>query len=428
MSIGDNNTIEKLTVTSSPQPKSVLEDVINLWKKNRSTLGLFPRGAFEEYAERGWIIYLIKESKAVGYLLFREAKSRVVISHLCICKSQRGKGAARKLFNELKDNMNDGFCKGIEVRCRSDYETNRMWPKLGFEYIKNLRGKAITGSELTLWYYKYDVQDLLDGLGPKDDESDQAWAVLDSNIVFKLSEERNKENEEAHALLSEPTNSYGRYFVTPEIFVETERKSDLQEKEYSNSYAKKFERLEVKTKVLEKYQKLLFPIWGTIDTDRDRSDLNHVAYTAASGVQAFITLDTGLLEKAPAIYETCNVSIYRPVEFITNIDQAENHNKYMPACLSRTDYSSRCPLPKEISNVADNFTLPHEREKRKQLEAKIRAAIANPLNHKTVLVDYLDKNYAVLIITKINDSGRSIEILRHNIKNHSPRLCLERNF
>lgn len=390
------------------------ESAINLWKKNRVTLGMFPRGAFEEHARKNLILYLLDGGIVKGYLLYRYAKQRVAISHLCISDEMRGRGCARVLFEALKCRVDDGHCRGVEVRCRSDYEISRMWPSLGFECVGHMQGKAKEGSELTIWYFKFDIPDFFYEMMPKHNDDDLTWAVLDANVVFKMSEPEKIESEEALALTSGVMASYVRYFVTPEIYIETERKKNIEEKKHSNAFANNFERIEVRRSLFESYRDSLAPLWGSKLNDRDRSDLHHIAYSAAAGFQYFITQDTGILDKANEIHEACNVSALRPVDFITQLDQIENLEKYTPRSISRTQYYVHCPSSNEISEIAEHFCIPSRGEKRKVLEAKVRTAVANPDQYKVLLISSDNKQKVALLSFKKVDGELSIDVMRHS--------------
>ena len=109
--------VHNFSVNADSAIEENFEAVIDLWKRNRSTLGLFPRGAFEEHARKNLILYLIDNGGVKGYLLYRVARQRVALSHLCVSDEIRGKGGARILFEALRQHVDDGYCKGIEVRC-----------------------------------------------------------------------------------------------------------------------------------------------------------------------------------------------------------------------------------------------------------------------------------------------------------------------
>ncbi|ODB82368.1 hypothetical protein A3194_19120 [Candidatus Thiodiazotropha endoloripes] len=404
----------KFSVCSDSFVGGRLKSAISLWKKNRKTLGFFPEGAFDHYALNNWILYLLGGSKVKGYLLYRIAKDRVAITHLCVDDETRGSGGARILFNALKQAVDDGYCRGVEVRCRSDYEISRMWPKLGFECVGHIGGRAKEGSELTVWFYRFDVHDFFYDMMPKEDDDELTWAVLDSNVIFKLSNPANIDSEESLALLSDSIAPYARFFITPEVFVETERKVDVKEKKKSNEYANKFEKLEIKRSQYDAYRNRLKPLWGRIDKDRDRSDLNHIAYTASAGVPNFITQDQELIDKADVIYDACNVQVRRPVDFITELDQIENIDKYTPISISRTKYQIRCPVNEEVSLISEQFCLPNKGEKRKQLEAKIRSYIANPERYHVFLVAEESNEIVGFLCLKRMAGKVSIVLMRHN--------------
>jgi predicted nucleic acid-binding protein len=249
---------------------------------------------------------------------------------------------------------------------------------------------------------------------PRPEDDSLTWAILDANIIFKLVNPDDLDSEEALALISDTINPYVRYFVTPELYIETERKANIEEKKRSNDYARTFEKIETKRAPFESFRKLLMPIWKNIDHDRDRSDLNHIAYAAAAGFQNFITQDEGLLEKAEPIYDVCNVTVRRPVEFVTELDQIENLDKYSPRSIARTKYYVSCPTFDDVSSIAEQFCLTHRLEKKKQFEAKIRSAIANKTTYKNISITEEGGARVGFICIKRDLNKSSITIMRHN--------------
>lgn len=111
-----------------------MNEIINLGKKNSSTLGFLPKGAYQAHALEGKIIAAIdKGNILLGYLLFSisNKKNIVYIVHLCTKASERCQGIAHKLFEHLIKLTKENY-RGIRVRCRRDYEASKVWPKLGF--------------------------------------------------------------------------------------------------------------------------------------------------------------------------------------------------------------------------------------------------------------------------------------------------------
>jgi len=398
----------------STESEAHLGAIIDIWKKYRSTLGLFPEGAFEEHKDKGWIICLLRDQCIAGYLLYRIAKGRAVIVHLCIDEPYRGKGGSQVLFDALRERVEDGLCRGVEVKCRGDYEVAPIWPKLGFEFITVGSGRGKQSVELIKWFFHFDTEDFFYDMLPKPEGDGLVWAILDANIVFKLGDSTRPENQEACALLADPVQLYVHYSVTPEIFSEIERKKDLSIKQQSRKMAKDFHRVDVRRSLLEKYQSALSPLWQGLQKARDRSDMKHVAYAAAAGIHVFITMDTGLLDKADRIFELVGVNIMRPVEFISQLDQFENESRYKPISISRSEFVIRTPQTDEISAIAQTFTNVGAGEKKKVFEAKLRTALAEVSTHDVQVTTDSNDEYITLIVVSGDATSCDISLIRHN--------------
>ena len=393
--------------------KRFLENAKDLGKKNSATLGMMPEGAFDEAAKKGWVIYLVSEGVAVGYLLFRVAKERVVIAHLCVAQSFRRSGGARKLFETLKEVTNDGICRGIEVRCRCDYEIyQNLWHRLGFEFCRRVPGRAKKPTELGVWFYRYDVPDFFYKMMPKQSEDDRVWAVLDANIIFKLNDPSKKESQEACALKADTFSPFVRYFITPEIFAEIERKKDKDKRDSSRSYAYKHEILEVPKRLIEKYSDEISEDWGEIEKPRDRSDFNHVVYSIAGGAQVLLTQDAELLEKSDYTEKNWGLRILRPAQFINEIDAFENSERYNPKSVARTPFKIRDILQSDVYSLAEFFLNRIENEKRSQLEASLNASVANCTKCQSKAVFDLEGNPRAIVVSQKFENKTVIKIFR----------------
>ena len=110
-----------MKIQSIDNKSPLLQEVIQLWGKNRKSLGFFPKDAFIERASKGEILVAIdSEAEFAGYLLFRTSFNRINLDHLCIVPSHRGKGITKKLINKLKQITKDKY-EGIGLTCRNDY-------------------------------------------------------------------------------------------------------------------------------------------------------------------------------------------------------------------------------------------------------------------------------------------------------------------
>jgi GNAT superfamily N-acetyltransferase len=155
-----------------------LDAVRALWRKDSDTLGLFPKGAFVEYAARGRIIAATDGGTVVGYLAYRVALQRAAIVHLCVAAPARGQGIARVRFEAFRDRTRDAH--GALVRCREDYAASALWPKLGFR-VADERDARKAGKRLRVWWLDYGAADLFRALARS-----LPAAVVDANIFFDL--------------------------------------------------------------------------------------------------------------------------------------------------------------------------------------------------------------------------------------------------
>ncbi len=111
-----------------------LATVMALHRANGRNLGMFPKGAFQEHAaERLILLALTDAGECVGYLLYRVARERAAVVHLCVRSDFRRKGVAQALVDRLKSDTK--HLRGIGLYCRRDYEVNAAWPKFGFAKI-----------------------------------------------------------------------------------------------------------------------------------------------------------------------------------------------------------------------------------------------------------------------------------------------------
>jgi ribosomal protein S18 acetylase RimI-like enzyme len=130
----------------------LLQEVLLLHAANKSTLGAFPKGAFEEAARRKWILVAIAPGNSVaGYVVFRVAKNRVAITHLAAGKKFHGRGVARSLMDALK--LETKHLAGVSLKCRRDYNLSDMWTGFGFTVRHTREGRGRDRALLDCWWF-----------------------------------------------------------------------------------------------------------------------------------------------------------------------------------------------------------------------------------------------------------------------------------
>ena len=211
-------TLERL---SFPTPH--LERVVALHRLNAKTLGFFPKGAFEEHAKlRQIFIALDADGNCLGYLLYRIARGRASIVHLCTADATRRTGVARRLVDMLKQETKS--LGGIGLFCRRDYTITQMWPKLGFEAVSAKTGRGKDEHELTFWWFSHGHEDLLSRLAEPDPIRQRV--VIDANVFYDLHTRETPESEDSKALLADWVQASIELVATKELRNEIDKGSD----------------------------------------------------------------------------------------------------------------------------------------------------------------------------------------------------------
>ena len=164
---------------------TILKEVIALGKKNAKTLGMFPEGAFIDYAKKRNIIVAVEGEMLLGYILFRltQSKRTISIAHLCIDTDQRNKGIAKGLLDTVKGKYQHLF-KAITLSCRKDYiEASKFYEKNGFKAANEVRSRSKEEKYLVKWHYDFGNDDLFSSTLLS---SSKTNALLDASILIKL--------------------------------------------------------------------------------------------------------------------------------------------------------------------------------------------------------------------------------------------------
>jgi predicted nucleic acid-binding protein len=301
---------------------------------NSATLGFFPEGAFDDYAARNQIIVALDDQeRCAGYLLYRVSHDSAIIVHLCVDQSCRQGGTARALVSKLK--LITKCFRGIGLRCRRDYEASKVWPKFDFVALRDEPGRGKDARVLTYWWFDHGHPDLftnsiLEKAGSK------LCVVVDANVFFDLIDESRPSHSESSSLIADWLGEIVELCVTDEIFNDIDRNNDPDERRQNRELAKSFTRLPCQNEALGTIAEALASLFPGERTERDESDLRHLARTIASDAKFFITRDGPLLDRVDRVYEKFGITITRPADFVIRIDELQRENEYQPARLAGT--------------------------------------------------------------------------------------------
>ncbi len=365
-----------------------LAEVKKLWRVNSDTLGMMPDGAFDEHAGLGHVLGVVETDQLLGYLLFRSAKGKAKITHLCAAAAARGRGIARLLVNELVKITS--HLSGIELKCRRDFDVSNLWPKLGFFPARECVGRAVSGSKLTVWWMDYGKPSLFSHKA----STTAIDVVIDTNVLIDIVDRR---NDESLGLRADWLQDEIRLCVTEEVLVDFHRQADeaLRLKRFSDS--NEFPRLAAHPTEYQRAENLIKPLFPNTKSARDESDVRQLIHAVAADVTVFVSRDGPLLDRAEEVYTACGLSIVRPAELIARIDELVREEEYQRALVAGTRQISRQRVGTTNDDVLDAIRCPNETKR--ELETLLHSFQADPHRFDCEQVtDQGDKTLAVYVV------------------------------
>lgn len=386
---------------------AVFENAVQLGDNNSKTLGFLPFVAFEKYAKENQLFGAFDSAtnELCGYLLYRISYNKVTIVHCCIDDKHRNKGLAKTLVDYLKKNTKQYF--GIRLSCRNDYGINGLWESLSFVPVKERIGRSKKGLPLTEWWYSHNQTDLFSFVSDYELKN-KIIAVIDMNIFLDIKDERNKESL---SLNSDWITSEAILYVTREIYVEIHRGKTEAIKKSSRNLLSHFEKLPCKDEI--EYLKILNELKAKFPEkchfDNDKSDLSHLSYSIEAGAEYFITRDEKLLNNRD-FFKSYALTIYRPSEFISRLDENIQTTKYKPQELIGTTINSQRITADNIEDFVTLFLAGPEKKNR--LQAIIRNALSQPIKFELLTVIRKNEILAFFILNRTESRKLTIPIFR----------------
>ena len=401
-----------------------LDTIKDLARRNNTTLGFLPEGAFDQHAKQRQILGAVTpEDQCAGYLLFRVSKTKrkASVTHLCVDDTFQGQGIARQLVEQLKDITGDLL--GIGLYSRRDYSSNSFWPRVGFVYKSEKTGRGKDQVPLTYYWYSHNHPDLFSWAKQQHLDDKSVRAVLDANVFFDLRNEkqilRTEKEIIAQSLLADWLLDDVVLCLTPEINNEIHRRDSKHERLRNLSYAEQFPKVQSENdrdhKRVEQHLKTrYFP--GEL-TPSDESDLHHLVHAISGQAHFFISTDGKLVDEiGDEIFDEFGLSIVRPSDFIVQFDELIREAEYQPARLAGTNIQISRFSPGQENILAINFQITtHER--RNQFLSNLRKFLSDPHKYQVLVVTEAPDEPLALIVYSTK-THHQLEVPMFRVKKH----------
>ena len=382
-----------------------LNSVEALRRRNTETLGFLPEGVLSHYLDSGGGLGVkTQDNRLVAYLLFAIHKNHIRIVHLCVADEARGTGCARALVDQLirvAENHDTGI---VKLNCRRDYAAHFIWPKLGFVPLDEKPAKT-PGKSLTKWYLATKGQSERD-LFQIAVSDRKVNAVIDAQIFFHLYKSDNDQTIISKALQADFLDDLLQLYITDEMFVEIARNNSDKQRKTSLHNAQSFWRVSHDPEKVNEFVPHLERILP-VNNDSQRSDVQQLAKTAASGVDIFLTRDKRLLRNADNIQTVTGVHVLSPVQIIVQLDEIMDPKSYASMPLSGSDLVWKKFDHNDFSDIEiDRFLTPSEKKHR--FQELLGESLAQPDLWQTDGIWSQGELVAVRAMRIISESGQII--------------------
>ncbi|MBW4476825.1 MAG: GNAT family N-acetyltransferase [Tolypothrix brevis GSE-NOS-MK-07-07A] len=374
-----------------------LPSVIELWRRNRATLGLLPKGAFEERAaKRQILVALDPQVGCVGYILYRHSYDRITIVHLCIAPSHRNQGLAKLLVDYLKEITQEKY-SGIGLSCRRDYNLQLMWSNLGFVPLYDKPGRGKDNHLLTFWWFDHGHLNLF-STAPKQKLESKLCVVIDAKIFFDLYANEDCESVESKALLADWLEPVLELCITDEIFNYINIRREDNERKYQLNIAKSFTCLPYISKNLDVIMQFFQEDFIATNTLRDEFCLRNLAKALASDCHIFLTKEESLLEIADKIYEKFNLSILAVNDLLIQIDELCNKPDYQPVRLAGTQLDQVRVQRGQEDLLTNYFCCVNSGETKAKFQQKLRRFVTEIDKFECYVVNNKENQLLALVV------------------------------
>ena len=388
--------------------ESDLDKVDDLGKRFRKTIGFLTQETLLEYLRRNRVLGAWSESGDLsGYLLFADYPDRFRIAQLCVNEDFRGQGVARSLLDALKARANQQ--KVIKLRCRRDFPAHHMWHKLGFIPLEEKAGRSSDGHPLTLWCFRLDQDDEL-GLW-KAEESDEVLDVaIDAQIFYDFDEPDSPKSIISKGLRNDFLVDSLKLWITDELFVEIDRHGSGEQRKRSMTLAHGLARVHHDRELATQFAGKLRMILPT-DKPSQRSDIEHLAKTAASDIGVFATRDEGIVKKAAEIQALTGLRVIHPAELIISLHEETERQSYSPARVSGMGLTWKRLAVGEFEALPLS-RLCNEGENKGKLGETVRSYLSRPEEFRCELLRSNGEPIAIRVFGRADSKKLSVPLAR----------------
>jgi hypothetical protein len=305
----------------------------------KEELGFLPERVYDELAISGKLLVATittdgKETYA-GHLMFGGIYPHAKVFQLFVNASHRGCGVAGCLISYLKERLTINQWLSIKASVADDLAANDVWAHMGFRIVRIRAGGSTRKRRINIRVLDLDTPSLLglmhggqkkEGLRLAGRLSHRPIYLIDLNVLFDTIRKRPRSSSAAKVIRAGLSNCI-RLMVAAEFTAELLRTSADTSNDPILAFASQLDFLSrppEKTihSLVNKLAPVIFPDQATqgILTERDRSDLVHIATAIHHGAAGFVTSENAILRASVYLHETHKIDVIGVEEFARIVD------------------------------------------------------------------------------------------------------------
>lgn len=409
-----------MSISISKLPSADVHEVDELMKRNSKTLGFLPMEALLDFFKREGVLGAkTSDGQLVGYLLYAAYPDYYRITQLCVSGNLRNQGIAKQLVDTLKETVTSQ--KIIQLSCRRDFPAHKMWPKLGFVPLDEKPGRSAAGHLLTHWCLTLAPDDQLSLFQAKT-SAEGLDVVIDAQIFFDFDEAESDKTKPSKALFNDFSADTLNLWITDELFVEIDRAENSSLRRKSRERAHSFPKKEYNPQSMEHFEEVLSTILPD-NNPNQKSDIRHLAKTAASDIDIFVTEDQNLSRKSEQISASTNLRVLSPTDLIIQLHELSEKQSYVSKRISGVDLKWERLASASLASLPLRSFLNH-RERKGKFREKLYSLLASPNRNECEILGLGDDRLAIRVST--HEVDKRLTVLLARVADSADRLLFGR--
>jgi GNAT superfamily N-acetyltransferase/predicted nucleic acid-binding protein len=305
----------------------------------KGALGFLPEKAYDEFAFSGKLMVATVRTSGgqtyAGHLIFGGIYPHAKVFQLFVAAGYRGNGIARRLISHLKERLTASHWLSIKASVADDLAANDVWAHMGFRVVRTRAGGSARKRRINVRVLDLDTPSLLglmrgaerqEGLRLAERLSQRPIYLIDLNVFFDTIRKRPRSPSAAKVIRAGLSNSI-RLMVAAEFTAELLRTSADVSNDPVLSFASQLDSLSRPSeKVVQSLVSKLAPVIfqdraarGTL-TERDMSDLVHIATAIHHSAAGFVTSENAILHASGYLHDTHKIDVIGVEEFARIVD------------------------------------------------------------------------------------------------------------